>query len=152
MKLIVNASEFLPSSILNLPLADAVKLPGIHDVMKAAGREAVRTGLDLGYNLVPIFGDKQVEENDPDHYASALLDAVLSKWTLPDTKVTTLQDWTKGRKAEVDDINGLVVSEQEKLGGEATVNKRLVEIAHQIECGELNPDPSHADLLRSLIN
>ena len=152
MKLIVNASEFLPSSILNLPLADAVKLPGIHDVMKAAGKEAVRTGLALGYNLVPIFGDKRVEENDPDHYASALLDAVLSKWTLPDTKVTTLQDWTKGRRAEVDDINGLVVREQENLGSAAPVNKRLVEIAHQIERGELNPDPSHADLLRSLID
>jgi len=152
MKLIVNAAEFLPSSILNLPLADAVKLPGIRDVMIASGREAVRTGLALGHDLVPIFGNTRIEENDPDHYATVLLDAVLTHWTLPDTKVTTLQDWTKGRRAEVDDINGVVVREQTGLDRAAPVNTRLVEIAHQIECGTLAADPANADLLRVLLD
>jgi 2-dehydropantoate 2-reductase len=152
MKLVVNAAEFLPSSILNLPLAEAVKLPGIRDVMMASGREAVRTALALGHDLVPIFGNKRIEANDPDHYATVLLDAVLTGWTLQDTKVTVLQDWIKERRAEVDDINGLVVHEQIRLGGEAPVNTRLVEIAHQIERGELKADPSNADLLRSLLD
>ncbi|MCZ6838977.1 MAG: 2-dehydropantoate 2-reductase [Alphaproteobacteria bacterium] len=152
MKLVVNAAEFLPSSILNLPLAEAVKLPGIRDVMVASGREAVRTALALGHDLVPIFGNKRVEANDPDRYATVLLDAVLTGWTLPDTKVTVLQDWIKERRAEVNDINGLVVREQMRLGGEAPVNTRLVEIAHRIERGELKADPSNADLLRSLLD
>lgn len=152
MKLVVNASEFLPSSILNLPLADAVAIPGIREVMMASGREAVRTGLAMGHDLVPIFGSTRIEENDPDHYATVLLDAVLTHWTLPDTKVTTLQDWTKGRRAEVDDINGVVVREQAALNGAAPVNTRLVEIAHRIERGELVADPGNADLLRSLLN
>jgi len=151
MKLVVNASEFLPSSILNLPLAEAVKLPGITDVMKASGREAVRTGLAIGHELVPIFGSTRIEENDPDHYATVLLDAVLTHWTLPDTKVTTLQDWSKGRRAEVDEINGVVVREQAARGGTTPINARLVDIAHQIERGELVADPSNADLLRSLL-
>lgn len=151
MKLVVNAAEFLPSSILNLPLAEAVKIPGMQDLMKASGREAVRTGMALGYALVPIFGNDRIEANDPDHYASELLDAVLTHWTLPDTKVTTLQDWTKGRRAEVDEINGLVVAEQARLGGDAPINTQLVEIAHRIERGELDADPSNADLLRSLL-
>ncbi len=152
MKLVVNASEFLPSSILNLPLAEAVKLPKIRDVMMASGREAVRTALALGHELVPILGEKRVEANDPDHYATLLLDAVLTGWTRPDTLVTVLQDWTKGRHAEADEINGLVVREQTRLGGEAPINTRLVEIAHQIESGELKADPSNADLLRSLLD
>jgi 2-dehydropantoate 2-reductase len=152
MKLVVNASEFLPSSILNLPLADAIKIPGMREVMLASGREAVRTGLALGHDLGPILGSTRIEENDPDHYATILLDAVLTHWTLPDTKVTTLQDWTKGRRAEVDDINGIVVREQERLGSVAPVNTRLVEIAHQIEGGELAADPSNADLLRALLD
>ncbi|NNE85742.1 MAG: 2-dehydropantoate 2-reductase [Alphaproteobacteria bacterium] len=152
MKLVVNAAEFLPSSILNLPLAEAIEIPGIRDVMIASGREAVRTALALGHELVPIFGNTRIEANDPDHYATVLLDAVLTDWTLPDTKVTMLQDWIKERRAEVDDINGLVVREQEKLGGAAPVNTRLVEIAHAIECGDLAADPSNADLLRSLLD
>ncbi len=152
MKLVANAAEFLPSSILGLPLADAVALPGILDVMRAAGREAIRTGMVLGHKLVPIFGDTRVEVNDPDHHATILFDAVLKGWTLSDTKVATLQDWIKGRRGEIDEINGLVAGEQARRGGEATVNRRLVEIARRIERGELAPDPSNADLLRSLLD
>ena len=152
MKLVANAAEFLPSSILGLPLADSVAVPGILDVMRAAGREAMRTGIGLGHRLVPIFGDKRVEVNDPDHHATALFDAVLKGWTLSDTKVATLQDWIKGRRGEIDEINGLVATEQAGLGGEAAVNRRLVEIAQRIERGELAPDPSNADLLRSLLD
>ena len=152
MKLVANAAEFLPSSILGLPLADAVALPGMYDVMKAAGREALRTGVALGHKLVPIFGDKRVEVNDPDQYATVLFEAVLRGWTLSDTKVATLQDWIKGRRGEIDEINGLVAGEQARLGGEATVNRQLVEIARRIERGDLAPDPSNADLLRSLLD
>jgi 2-dehydropantoate 2-reductase len=151
MKLVVNASEFLASSILNLPLAEAIKVPGIHDVMKASGREAVRTALALGHSLVPILGAERVEANDPDHYANALLDMVLSGWTRPNTLVAVLQDWMKGRRGEVDDINGLVVSEQKRLGGEAPINASLVDIAHRIERGELKADPSNAGLLTALL-
>ncbi|MBS29036.1 MAG: hypothetical protein CL566_08980 [Alphaproteobacteria bacterium] len=151
MKLVVNAAEFLPSSILNLPLAEAVKLPGMKDVMMASGREAVRTAIETGNEIVPIFGHERIEVNDPDHYATVLLDAVLTRWTLPDTKVTVLQDWIKDRRAEVDDINGLVVREQARLGGSAPINEQLVAIAHRIERGELAANPSNADLLRSLL-
>ena len=111
----------------------------------------MRTGIDIGHQLVPIFGDKRVEVNDPDHHATALFDAVLKGWTLSDTKVATLQDWIKGRRGEIDEINGLVVDEQAGLGGEAPVNRRLVEIARRIERGELAPDPANADLLRALL-
>ena len=54
--------------------------------------------------------------NDPEAYAKSLMDAVLSGWTLPDTRVAMLQDWMKGRREEVDDINGLVAREQRRLG------------------------------------
>jgi 2-dehydropantoate 2-reductase len=151
MKLVVNASEFLPSAILNLPLAEAIKVPGIHEVMRASGREAVRTALALGHQLVPILGNERVEANDPDHYANLLLDTVLSGWTRPNTRVTVLQDWMKERRAEVDDINGLVVREQARLGGKAPVNAALVEIALRIERGELKADPSNAGMLTALL-
>jgi 2-dehydropantoate 2-reductase len=151
MKLVVNAAEFLPSSILGLPLAEAIAMPGIREVMTASGVEAVHTALALGHRLVPILGKSRVEANDPDQYARSLLDAVLSKWTLPDTRVAVLQDWMKGRRGEGDDINGLVVREQRRLGGRAPVNESLVEIAARIESGELTAGTSNADLLRSLL-
>ena len=133
MKLVVNAAEFLPSAILNLPLAEAVKVPGMREIMAAAGREAIRTGLALGHQIVPILGKSRVEANDPDQYAAVLFDALLAGWTLPTTKVAVLQDWMKGRRGEIDDINGLVVSQQSRIGGHAPVNAMLVDIAHRIE-------------------
>ena len=54
-------------------------------VMAASGVKAVHTALALGHRLVPILGKSRVEVNDPDQYARSLLEAVLSKWTLPDT-------------------------------------------------------------------
>jgi 2-dehydropantoate 2-reductase len=52
----------------------------------------------------------------------------------------------------VDDINGLVVSGQKKLGGRAPINEKLVALSHMVERGELKPDPSNAALLRSLLD
>jgi hypothetical protein len=97
----------------------------------ASGAEAVRTALALGHRLVPIFGKSRVEVNDPEAYAKSLMDAVLSGWTLPDTRVAVPQDWMKGRRGEVDDINGLVAREQRRLGGRAPVNEKLVENSHK---------------------
>lgn len=151
MKLVVNASEFLPSAILNLPLGDAIKIPEVREVMLIAGREAIETALALGHQLVPIIGESRIQDNDPGHYARTLLDKVLTEFTLPNTRVTVLQDWMKGRRAEVDEINGLVVAEQARLGGSAPVNAKLIEIAHRIERGELKADPSNLEMLVSCL-
>jgi 2-dehydropantoate 2-reductase len=149
MKLVANAAEFVTSAMVNLPLADAVRLPGMRQVMDAAGSEAMETALALGHRVVPMFGKPGIEDTAPEHYAAALFDAVLSGWTLPDTRVAILHDWLKGRRGEADAINGLVVSEQRRLGGRARTNEVLVEFAHRIERGELAPDPSNLELLLS---
>lgn len=147
MKLVVNAAELVPSAILNLPLAEAMRVPGMRDYMIEAGREAVRTTLALGNRVVPIFGMSQDDVKSPEHFTEVLLDAVLHDFTLPSTRTTVLQDWMKGRRSEVDQINGLVVDEQRRLGGRAPANEIAVRLAHRIESGELAADPSNAELL-----
>jgi 2-dehydropantoate 2-reductase len=115
--------------------------------MDAAGSEALKTAVDLGHRIVPMVGKPGIETVPPERYAAALLDAVVDGWTTPTTRVAVLHDWMKGRRGEVDDINGLVVAERRRLGGIAAVNERIVDIAHRIERGELRPDPANADLL-----
>jgi 2-dehydropantoate 2-reductase len=58
-----------------------------------------------------------------------------------------LQDWTKGRRSEVDDINGLVASEGERLGIATPVNRAIAQVGHRVERGDLRPDPLNARLL-----
>jgi 2-dehydropantoate 2-reductase len=147
MKLVANAAEMVPSAILGVPLVEALHIDGMREVMDAAGTEALDTALALGHKIVPMFGQDGIEDLPPEEYAAALLDAVLGGWSLEDTRVAVLQDWMKGRRAEGEEINGLVVAEQERLGGSAPVNERLIEVARRIESGELEPQASNADLL-----
>ena len=58
-----------------------------------------------------------------------------------------LQDWDKGRRAELDAFSGYIVAQQSKLGTTAPVNEAILRIAERIEQGELLPDPSNARLL-----
>jgi 2-dehydropantoate 2-reductase len=148
MKLVANAAEMIPSAILGVPLVAALHVEGMREVMDAAGTEALDTALALGNEIVPMFGQEGIEDLPPESYAAALLDAVLAGWSLEDTKVAVLQDWLKGRRAEGEEISGLVVREQGRLGGDAPMNRRLVELARQVEAGELEPDVSNAKLLR----
>lgn len=147
MKLVANAAELVPSAILNLPLGDAVRLPGMREFMIATGHEAVRTCLAAGNRLMPIFGMTEADIADPDDYAVTLLDRVLTDYTLPSTRTTVLQDWMKGRRSEVNEINGFVVREQNRLGGRAPLNERVVELALRIEAGELSVHPDNLALL-----
>ncbi len=147
MKLVANAAELVPSAILDLPLGEAVRLPGMRDFMIETGQEAVKTALASGRRLMPIFGMTESDIADPNDYAVTLLDRVLTEYTLPSTRTTVLQDWMKGRRSEVNEINGLVVRTQAELKGTAPLNARVVDVAMRIESGELQASPDNLSLL-----
>jgi 2-dehydropantoate 2-reductase len=152
MKLVANAAEMLPSAILGVPLVAALHVEGMREVMDAAGTEALDTALALGNKIVPMFGQEGIDDLPPERYAAALLDAVLAGWSLEDTKVAILQDWLKGRKGEGEEMSGLVVREQERLGGSAPVNQMLVELSRRVESGELKPGIENAELMVSAVH
>jgi 2-dehydropantoate 2-reductase len=147
MKLVLNAAELVPSAILDLPLAEAEALPGMRDFMLRAGREAMQTAVDTGNRVRPILGLGDADVDHPDRYVEQLFDEVLRHFTLPDTRTTVLQDWMKGRRSEVREINGLVVDLQRRLGGLAPANAATVELAVRIEDGSLEAGPGNLELL-----
>lgn len=147
MKLIANAGELVPSAILDLPLSDAIREPGMYDFMLEACAEAAEVALASGNQLVPIFGLTDVDLSDPRGYSKVLIDKVLTSFNPDGLKVTVLQDWIKGRRGEVAEINGLVC-ELGALHGVATpANAITVEIARRIESGELDRGTANAALL-----
>jgi 2-dehydropantoate 2-reductase len=58
------------------------------------------------------------------------------------------QDMQKGRRTEIEFLNGLVVREGEKLGLSSAANAALTDIVKRVERGELSPDPRHITELR----
>ncbi len=147
MKLIANIPEMLPSAILGVPLLTAVGYEGIREVMDQSSREAYALAIDLGIRMLPIFGRTADQVPDSDQYALDLLDDVLAHFSLPDTRVAVLQDWDKGRRAELDAFNGYIVAKRAELGGRAPVNEAILRLAQRIESGELTPSPDNVPLL-----
>jgi 2-dehydropantoate 2-reductase len=148
MKLVSNATTLATSAILGLSIADAAGMPAMRQVMLQAGQEALDAAVGLGSPIVPIFGVRPDHVARPELVVEQLLDELLRGFVLPRSTSTILQDWTKGRRSEVDDINGHVVRASEEVGRTAPVNAAVVEIAHAIEHGHLRPEPSNLERLR----
>ncbi len=104
MKLVVNAAELIPSACMNLPLADAARLPGMLEVMRKAGYEAMQAAIADGAQVTPIIGLPPITTNDPDRYVDRIFEEVLATFSTATTLVTSLQDWRKGRRAEVREV------------------------------------------------
>lgn len=144
MKLVVNAAELIPSSIVNLPLYDAANAPGMLEVMRQAGYEAMQAALEDGAKIIPIIGMPPVTTNHPERYVDKIFEEVLKTFSKPDTLVTSLQDWRKGRRAEIQEVNGWVVDILKAHGRLAPMNQRIVEVALEIESGKRDAQPENA--------
>lgn len=147
MKLVVNAAELIPSAIIDTALNDAARAPGMLDVMRAAGYEAMQAALADGATIMPIIGMPPSMSNNPERYVDEIFEKVLSTFSREDTLTTSLQDWRKGRRAEVEEVNGWVVKILAEHGRSAPVNQRVVEVALQIEAGTLAAHPDNTRLL-----
>lgn len=152
MKLIANIPEMLPSGILGVPLLEAARMPGIRPVMDAMSREAYALALELGVTMRPSLGIAAADVPNSDQYALDLLDRVLSHFSKPDTRVAVLQDWQKGRRAELDAFSGYIVAQRGRIGGRAPVNEYVLRLAERIERRELVPDPDNAPLLMAALD
>ncbi len=137
MKLVSNATTLVTTAILGEPMLASLKHEAMRDLMIASGKEALAAGLAQGYRVQPIFGLTADDLTDEDGVVEKLLDTLYEGFVLPTTTTTILHDWSKGRRSEVDDINGQVVA---MLGPDgAPVNAAVVEMAHRIERGDLEP-------------
>ncbi|MFB2579653.1 ketopantoate reductase family protein [Herbiconiux sp. P15] len=147
MKLVSNSTLLVTSAILGLPMLDALHTPGYREVMVAAGDEALAVGAAAGHPVLPIFGLMPEEIAEPDRVVEIMTDKLFSGFVVPGATTTVLQDWRKGRHSEVDDLNGHVVDRGRELGVPTPVNAAVVELAHAIERGDLQPEPGHLEVL-----
>ena len=151
MKLVSNSTVLVTTAMLGLPMLDAVQVPGMRQLMLRAGQEALDVGRALGHPILPIFGLRAEDVASADTVVETMLDTLYAGFVRPGSTTTVLQDWTKSRHSEVDDLNGHVAAEGARVGVPTPVNAAVVEIAHRIEGGELAPDQSNVALLESMV-
>jgi len=119
------------------------------------GSEAIRTGQALGYVL------EEIHHIDPEVIARAGEGDPEAKRQYDDHRLTEAkkpgggahrpsmgQDMVKGRRTEIEFLNGFIVEKAKTVGIATPANAALTEIVKRVERGELQADPRHIKDLR----
>jgi 2-dehydropantoate 2-reductase len=114
------------------------------------GSEAIRVGQALGYQLELIHDlDPEIiaKAGEGDAEAGKLFDerrlVEVDRLSGAEHRPSMGQDVVKGRRTEIDLINGFIVSKSEEVGIRTPANRALTDIVRRVERGELAPDPRH---------
>ncbi|MBW8269711.1 ketopantoate reductase family protein [Caldovatus aquaticus] len=154
-KLVANAMANGLSACTGLISRDILLDDTLRHFTARLGAEAIRTGQALGYVLEEIHHlDPEIiaraGEGDPEA-RRAYDERRLAEARGPGGgahRPSMGQDMVKGRRTEIEFLNGLVVEKAREVGLAAPANAALTAIVKRVERGELAPDPRHVRELR----
>src|SRR6202167_3678992 len=153
-KLVANAMQNGLSACTGLGGGDMLKNDPIRRSSTRLGSEAIRVGHAHGYQLEDILHlppETIARAGEGDAVAEQTCDAQRFKdsaHTAAGQRPSMGQDMQKGRRTEIEFLNGLIVREGEKVGLACHANAVLVDIVKRVEKGELKQDPKHITELR----
>ncbi|MDP3694407.1 ketopantoate reductase family protein [Bradyrhizobium sp.] len=153
-KLVANAMGNGLSACTGLPGGEILQSEPIRRFSTRLGSEAIRVGQAHGYQLEEILHlppETIARAGEGDEEATRACDAQRfedGKRTAAGQRPSMGQDMEKGRRTEIEFLNGLVVREGEKVGLSCIANAALTDIVKRVERGELKPDPRHITELR----
>ena len=129
------------------------------------GCEVARVASALGVAVEPIWGipAQEFAEATTGDSVKTLKDKMIvalgqirltpeqtQRLSVP-SRPSLLQDVIKGRRTEVDYLNGYVVRKSEEVGVPTPMNRAIVGLMKKLEAGEVNPDPSNLERLKSCL-
>ena len=141
-KLLINAAFSGMSAVLGCTFGEAAGDRRSRKIVQALIKECIDVCAKGGIRIEPVQGKdivKLLDYHSPlkKALAYAIIPLAIRKHAL--LKASMLQDLEKGKKTEVDAINGAVSAYGRKVGCPTPCNDRVVEIIHRIEAGELAP-------------
>lgn len=141
-KLLINSAFSGMSAVLGCTFGEAAKDKTSRKIVQALIKECIDVCAKGGIKIEPIQGKdvvKLLDYSNPVKKAISffIIPIAIKKHAL--LKASMLQDIEKGKKTEVDAINGVVCAFGRKVGCPTPMNDKVVEIVHKIENGELTP-------------
>jgi 2-dehydropantoate 2-reductase len=153
-KLVANVMQNGLSACTGLPGVRIVQTEPLRRFSTRLGSEAIRVGQALGYSLEEILHlppETIARAGEGDAEATRVADAQRLEDTARvsgEQRPSMGQDMMKGRRTEIEFLNGFVVRQGERLGLPCRANAALTDIVKRVEKGELAPDPRHIAELR----
>src|SRR5215510_7550330 len=148
-KLVANVMANGLSACTGLTGAQMLDNEPIRRFATRLGSEAIRVGQAAGYQLEEILHlppETIARAGEGDEAAMRACDEQRfkdAKATAAEQRPSMGQDMLKGRRTEIEFLNGYVVREAARLDLPRRANAALTQIVKQVERGELPADPRH---------
>jgi 2-dehydropantoate 2-reductase len=116
--------------------------------------EVIRVGSATGYAVEPIFGitaERFLAAADGQGLAEVEADMSREGRTRGGGRPSLLQDVMRGRRTEIEELNGFVVDEGRRLGVPTPFNAAIVDEIQRAGVGGLRPDPANLEPLARLL-
>jgi 2-dehydropantoate 2-reductase len=154
-KLVTNAMANGMSACTGLVSKEILTNDTLRHFTARLGSEAIRVGQALGYELEEIHHiapETIARAGEGDAEARHIYDEHrLAEARKPGGgahRPSMGQDMVKGRRTEIEFLNGFIVDRAKEIGLDTPANAALTAIVKQVERGELQPDPRHILELR----
>ena len=152
-KLLINSAFSGMSAVLGCTFGEAAGNKRSRRIVQALIKECIDVCRVGGIRIEPVQGKdivKLLDYSNPVKRAISLFIIPIAIRKHAKLKASMLQDLEKGKKTEVDAINGVVCLYGKKVNFPTPINAKVVEIIHRIEQGELTPSFSNLDLFPKL--
>jgi 2-dehydropantoate 2-reductase len=142
-KLIANAMTQGPIGMLGIKSAQAAELEGFFDLATRVGEEAYQVAKLSGVTIEPVFGLSAPDLNGtPQDAIQKLLNTLLLHLG-KNSRNAVVQDHAKGRRTEVDYINGLIERKGVLNQIPTPFNSAVNRLNKDIESGRLSANPDN---------
>jgi 2-dehydropantoate 2-reductase len=153
-KLAVNCMANPLCGLSGLGSAEIRSEPGPARIAVQVAAEAITVGRKCGYEVEPIYGietQRFVEAAAGRDTERLLADMAAGAKKLAGGRPSMLQDVMRGRRTEIDYLNGYVVNEGKRVGVKTPFNEAVVRLVHQHGVGTLTPDPKNLEPLLQML-
>ena len=141
-KLLINAAFSGMSAVLGCTFGEAAGNKASRPYVQALIKECIDVCAAGGIRIEPVQGKdivKLLDYHGPVKKAFSYFIIPIAIRKHARLKASMLQDLEKGKKSEVDAINGAVCAYGRQVGCPTPVNDCVVDVIHRIEAGELTP-------------
>ena len=153
-KLCVNCMANPLAGLSGFGSAEVRTLPAPSRICVHIAAEVIRVGRARGFEVEPIYGieaQRFVDAAEGRGFAEVLALMGASAKHLTGGRPSLLQDVMKGRRTEIDYLNGYVSAEGRRLGVPTPINDAVVAEVRRHGVGTLKPDPKNLDPLLAIL-
>src|SRR5919109_182830 len=152
-KLAVNCMLNPLAGLSGLGTAECRTEPGARRIAIHLGAEVIRVGRANGFEVEPPMGiaaQRYVDAAEGRGLAEVEAELGRDATSRAGGRPSMLQDVMRGRRTEVDHLNGFVVDEGRRLGVKTPLNERVVEL-YRARGTRFTPDPANLKPLLEML-